>query len=430
MANRSDTSKERAKTPLMGLTESSESQNIPSNFRLVRLGYLCSLQGGLTVDGARDNGRDVVTRPYLRVANVQTGHVDLDSVSEITVPRIIAERSTLRPGDVLMTEGGDLDKLGRGTVWGGELEHCLHQNHVFALRPNPEKLTSNYLAWVTQSLYGRYYFESTGVKTTNLASTSSSKILDFLVPLPPLGEQHRITDFLDAEIAHIDKLVSTKRRAVGIIDERRVALTSQLCLRGIREEAAVCDSGIVPIGTVPAHWTVTRNKNLMAEVIQLSEDGTEELLTVSHLTGVTPRNEKNVSMFMAESMAGYKICQPNNLVINTMWAWMGALGVSRHSGIVSPAYGVYRFRSDDVFPDYFDLLYRTPEYVCEMTRNSKGVWTSRLRLYPESFLALSAPLPPKHEQQEIVKLLDGELEPENRLKSAIQRSNALLAERR
>jgi restriction endonuclease S subunit len=113
-----------------------------------------------------------------------------------------------------MTEGGDLDKLGRGTVWNGEIENCLHQNHVFAVRPDRSKLTPEYLSLVTQSSYARAYFESTGTKTTNLASTSSSKIRDFPIPFVDLEEQRRITNFLEAETARIDQLIAARRRQV------------------------------------------------------------------------------------------------------------------------------------------------------------------------------------------------------------------------
>ncbi|MFD6370009.1 restriction endonuclease subunit S, partial [Streptomyces roseolus] len=175
---------------------------------LVRLGYVCRLQNGLTIDGKRDLSGDVVTRPYLRVANVQAGHVDLDSVVEVTVPRDIATRTSLRPGDVLMTEGGDLDKLGRGTVWRGELPECLHQNHVFALRPETDRLDGGYLALMTSTLHGRCYFESTGSKTTNLASTNSSKIMSFPIPLPSVATQRALA----AEVqAAIDNSQAAKR---------------------------------------------------------------------------------------------------------------------------------------------------------------------------------------------------------------------------
>lgn len=197
---------------------------MPTDRPLVRLGYVCRLQNGLTVDGKRDVSGDVVTRPYLRVANVQTGRLALDTVTEITVPREIAERSTLRPGDVLMTEGGDLDKLGRGTVWRGELSGCLHQNHVFALRPESDRLDGDYLALMTQTLHGRCYFESTGTKTTNLASTNSSKILSFPVPLPAVVVQRELAKRAQRALESIANASDLLERQLALLAERRQAL--------------------------------------------------------------------------------------------------------------------------------------------------------------------------------------------------------------
>ncbi|MEU1694323.1 restriction endonuclease subunit S [Streptomyces hirsutus] len=209
------------------------SLKLPNSYELVRLGYVARLQNGLTVDAKRDITGDVVTRPYLRVANVQAGSLSLESVTEITVPRSVARRSTLRPGDVLMTEGGDLDKLGRGTVWQGELEGCLHQNHIFAIRPDPQRLNGRFLAYLTQSLYGRSYFESTGTRTTNLASTNSNKIQSFPLPLPPLEEQRRIADFLDTETARIDQSVRARNTQAEKLTERDYAVISETLIPGI-----------------------------------------------------------------------------------------------------------------------------------------------------------------------------------------------------
>ncbi|MGA5088330.1 restriction endonuclease subunit S [Streptomyces pseudogriseolus] len=233
----------------------SRSFSLPGDYKLVRLGYVARLQNGLTVDAKRDITGDVVTRPYLRVANVQAGSLNLDSVAEITVPRSVARRSTLRPGDVLMTEGGDLDKLGRGTVWQGELEDCLHQNHIFAIRPDPQRLVGRYLAYLTQSLYGRCYFESTGIKTTNLASTNSSKIQSFPLPLPSLEKQCRIVDYLDNETSHIDDLVRVQSELLEKLRERRAAgVVAAISGAG----GADCDrreSTLAWLETVPAHWS-------------------------------------------------------------------------------------------------------------------------------------------------------------------------------
>jgi type I restriction enzyme, S subunit len=160
-----------------------------SKFPLVKLGYVCDLQSGVTVNAGRGSGS---TYPYLRVANVQDGWVSLHEVKTIEVSPPQAARSRLRTGDVLMTEGGDLDKLGRGTVWHGQIADCLHQNHIFALRPHVDRLLPDFLALMTRTHHARCYFESTGNRTTNLASTNSHKIMAFRFPLPPLVEQRAL----------------------------------------------------------------------------------------------------------------------------------------------------------------------------------------------------------------------------------------------
>jgi type I restriction enzyme S subunit len=174
-----------------------------------------------------------------------------------------------------------------------------------------------------------------------------------------------------------------------------------------------------------------RNKELLFEAQTLSTGGSEELLSVSHLTGVGPRSEKNVTMTEAESLDGYRVVKQGDLVINTMWAWMGALGVSRHTGIVSPAYGVYRPRPSASFePRFFDYLYRSPEYVMEMTRVSRGIWSSRLRIYPEVFLRMAVPVPPQEEQRAIADYLDRETARVDTLIAEQQRLIEMLRERR
>jgi type I restriction enzyme S subunit len=144
-----------------------------------------------------------------------------------------------------------------------------------------------------------------------------------------------------------------------------------------------------------------RSKHIFRELDIRSTDGSEELLSVSHLTGVTPRAQKeDVNMFLAESNEGYKRVEVGDLAINTMWAWMGALGFSHYCGIVSPSYNVYRFRTS-ACTDYYDLLFHIPNFVKEMTRHSTGVWESRLRLYPKAFFEIRCPVPPPEEQRAI-----------------------------
>jgi type I restriction enzyme S subunit len=188
-------------------------------------------------------------------------------------------------------------------------------------------------------------------------------------------------------------------------------------------------SGVEWLGEVPAHWKVEVIRWLFKEVDNRSSSGDEELLTVSHLTGVTPRSEKRVYMFMAESTEGYKICQPGDLVINTLWAWMGALGVAFQHGVVSPDYHVYRSQGKHD-SRYLDYLVRIPAFAKEVTRYSKGVWSSRLRLYPEEFFQIMLPVAPLAEQREIAYYLIQETSKLDKLSDAAHETIKLLRERR
>ncbi len=160
------------------------------------------------------------------------------------------------------------------------------------------------------------------------------------------------------------------------------------------------------LALVPEHWNEQRAKVFFREVDERSRTGREELLSVSHLTGVTPRSQKNVTMFKAASYIGHKVCNPGDIVINTLWAWMAALGAARHTGLVSPAYGIYRpHRSDSFNSAYLDYLLRTRAYVAEYIGRSTGIRASRLRLYPNQFLDIPLIQPPRNEQDQIVAYL-------------------------
>lgn len=162
--------------------------------------------------------------PYLRVANVQDGHIDLTEVKTITIERHQLERYCLKPGDVLMTEGGDFDKLGRGDVWQGQITPCLNQNHVFAVRVDSKVLEPYYLASLSGSHYGKTYFLSCAKRSTNLASINSTQLKEFPVLVPPLSEQRKIAKILSTW----DKAISTTERIIDNSKQQKKALMQQL----------------------------------------------------------------------------------------------------------------------------------------------------------------------------------------------------------
>lgn len=160
------------------------------------------------------------------------------------------------------------------------------------------------------------------------------------------------------------------------------------------------------LGNFPAHWKVLRIKNLFQEIDNRSETGSEELLSVSHYTGVTLKREslenEDDHISNAESLVGYKLVEKNDLVINIMLAWNGSLGISPYNGMTSPAYCVYRIKGENN-PEYFGYLFTTNLFKAEFRRNSTGIIDSRLRLYSDKFFSIYTVVPPKDEQDKIVQ---------------------------
>ena len=190
---------------------------IPKHWTLVRLKDVAQVQLGLTL-GKSYRGLETVSRPYLRVANVQDGRIDIAQVKSVEVPLYEALATTLADGDVLMTEGGDIDKLGRGCVWHGEVQDCLHQNHIFAVRCRQESLRAEYLVGLMASRYGRSYFQVTAKKTTNLASTNSGTLRAFPVPLPSVDDQEAILRFVSRNTRILDMVI---HQTEGVIERAR-----------------------------------------------------------------------------------------------------------------------------------------------------------------------------------------------------------------
>jgi len=207
---------------------------IPKEWRKTQLRHCATIKSGITLGKSYSKDTVLIERPYLRVANVQGGYVDLNDLATIEVTPDEDLKYRLHSGDVLMTEGGDRDKLGRGCVWHGKIEPCLHQNHVFAVQTNETILLPEFLEYLTASDVGRSYFDVTAIKTTNLACTSSSKVLAFTIPLPPIEEQVQIINFIKKRSLELNKLIMKKELLVQELESYKKSLIYEV-VTGKRE---------------------------------------------------------------------------------------------------------------------------------------------------------------------------------------------------
>jgi type I restriction enzyme, S subunit len=176
-------------------TKDTDFGRVPQAWSINALEKCAYVQTG-TAKGRKYGKAQTIIVPYLRVANVQDGYLDLTDIKQISIKDSEFNKYQLQPGDVLMTEGGDFDKLGRGYIWRGEIKNCIHQNHIFAVRVNREVLMPEYFAYLIQSDYGKAYFLKVAHRTTHLASINSTKLKAFPALIPTLEEQNRIISAL------------------------------------------------------------------------------------------------------------------------------------------------------------------------------------------------------------------------------------------
>ena len=181
---------------------------LPEGWVWASLDMLGNIVSGVTKGSKRSNSIDTYETPYLRVANVQRGYLDLDEIKTIAATKDDIERYKLEKGDILFNEGGDRDKLGRGWVWYGEIESCIHQNHVFRLRPYTSEIVPELISHYGNT-FGKQWFQNSGKQTTNLASINKGILQSFPVPLSPNLEQQKILDTLTVELTNVDRQIQS-----------------------------------------------------------------------------------------------------------------------------------------------------------------------------------------------------------------------------
>jgi type I restriction enzyme S subunit len=159
-------------------------------WEVTRLEQVADIVSGVT-KGRKLGDEHVAPVPYLRVANVQDGYLDLAEVKTIDATTREATQYRLQVGDILLTEGGDPDKLGRGAVWRGEVEACIHQNHVFRVRMSDGGFAPEYVSALLGSAYGKRYFLKAAKQTTGIASINRTQLGGFPVIRAPIGSQER-----------------------------------------------------------------------------------------------------------------------------------------------------------------------------------------------------------------------------------------------
>ncbi len=367
-------------------TKHTPAGEIPVDWGWSALDSVAIVQTGLSKSSGRSG--NFVRLPYLRVANVQDGHFLLEEIQEIDVPKNQVERFLVRKGDLLLTEGGDFDKLGRGAVWNGQIESCVHQNHLFVVRGSPNIIDQRFLASYTQSPKGRTYFQSCSKQSTNLASINSSQLKRLPVPLPPLPEQRKIADILstwDEALDTLDALIAAK-------DRRKQALMQQLLTGKKRVKGAKGKWKKLQLGELAENRS-DQNKGKL---------GTELLYGVTKADGVVPMRDH----VKGESFHRCKLLEHDWFAYNPMRINIGS--IARWQGnktvMVSGDYVVFRCIEERLSPAYLDQLRQSWMWQSFVTQGGNG--SVRIRIYFSDLAEFTFPCPSLAEQHQIAAILD------------------------
>ena len=233
-----------------------------------------------------------------------------------------------------------------------------------------------------------------GVSFDNRWTLNNDSLRSYEIPVIPYIVQQRIVEKIQSKEKKVDAIIANVQTQIEKLKAYKQSLITEVVTKGLDPTVPMKDSGVEWMGLIPAHWGVKCGKHLFAESDLRSADGSEELLTVSQYTGITPRSQKNVNMFEALSLEGYKICKVGDIAANTMWMWAGAIGVSQYYGVVSPSYNVYHQIGNAYLSKYLDYLLRIPPLVQCYERQSTGIRAYRLRLLTQQFLNIRFPVPP------------------------------------
>lgn len=359
---------------------------------------------------------DPIQLPYLRVANVQDGHLDLSEVKTIAVERGQVERYALKEGDILMTEGGDFDKLGRGAVWTAPIALCLHQNHVFSVRVNADLVVPQFLSALSGSEYGRGYFLSCAKRSTNLASINSSQLKAFPVLLPPIVEQRRIAQILstwDQAIATTERFLANSRTQWNAL----LGLTLHLPSAN-PDSSAATDNGGFPVSVqpgiptlppAPVGWRRIQLRDHLKEVrrpVALRDDEPYTLVTVKRSRG---------GVALREVLRGSEVKTPTQFYIRTgdfliskRQIVHGACGIvpsELEGAVVSNEYAAL---NSDGELDLTFLRYLSETRYFQQTcfHSSIGVHVEKMIFKTDRWLNWSFNIPPLEQQRHIVEILD------------------------
>ena len=403
---------------------------IPNHWRYSRLKFhLAENSGGIWgQDDEFGTGTYVLRSTEITI----DGNWNLQSLTKRKLSKKEAKRFLLKKGDLIVTKSsGSQDHIGKTGFVDEKIESMFvcYSNFVQKLRPQSH-INSKFLHYFMNCPLAREQYKYQSETTTGLANLSTKSIDELLISVPPTREQTQIAAFLDRKTRQIDELIRIKERRIELLQEQRTALINQTVTKGLDPNVEMKPSGLEWIGEIPAHWAVINTKYLFRLVTEPAPKNNDyELLSIYTDIGVKPRKELEERGNRATTTDGYWLVKKGDFIVNKLLAWMGAIGLSNHEGVTSPAYDILR-KIRLLNERFYEYLFRCGLYFTEFKKWSRGIMEVRLRLYFDQFGQIPLVFPPVDEQDKIVNFLDHKTQQLDELIAAEGRKIELLKEYR
>lgn len=277
-------------------------------------------------------------------------------------------------------------------------------------RTNPKKCFYEYLYYFIQSDAYQKQIENKWTYGTqqNIGMRTLEKLM---ICFPSIDQQMNIADYLDSKCSKIDEIIEKQQAIIKKLKEYKFSIITEAVTKGINPDVELKDSTIDMCEQIPVHWDISQNRYLFSLRDEKNYKPLEEVRLLSLYTdlGVFPHGEQEERGNKAVKAEGYKVVYENDIVVNIILAWMGAIGRSAYDGVTSPAYDIYK-PNENVCSRYYHYLYRTKPFSAECYKYGRGIMAMRWRTYSSEFKSIKVPVPPYIEQCQIADYLDSKCE--------------------
>ena len=393
---------------------------IPKEWEIIKLKKMMTFLNGYAFEGSRLSFEGKY--PVIRIGDISNNKIDTKNSNKINLTNDeeeALEKFLIKKNDILIAMSGAT--VGKLAFIDNIKEKAYINQRVGILRSNMNK----YLFYsLSNNMFLKYiYLLSIGSAQPNISSIG---IENYIIAIPTLEEQEKIANYLDKKVADIDLIIEKTKATIEDYKKYKQSIITEAVTKGLNPNVEMKDSEIEWIGKIPKHWEFLRIQNLFEVIDRRNMNPQAQLLSLYTAIGVKPRADLEEKGNKAVTVINYKIVEKNDIIVNKLLAWMGAIAYSDYEGVTSPDYDVYRAKEGKpVNRNYFNNYFRYTQFKGDCFKYGYGIMLMRWRTYSEQFLRLKVPVPPLEEQQQIADYLDKKV---SEIDNLIAKKESLISE--